>query len=246
MAAADEWSEWRRFFKARAGRPLPPLVADHDYDYLPRSLARAIAVFQLGESGGGSVVGQAATSGLPGAGPGYAEALRLFCAEEQRHANILAMCVRLMDGELLASNWTDRLFVGARRLLGVRLKIMVLLAAEVIGIAFYRMVAERLPPGAMQDWLMDIVGDEESHVSFHEAFLAQQIKGFKEYLLFLVTWRAVLKAAELSVLLDHRRCFADMLILPADFKTQVRELGREVEARLRHGSRRKAPVCRVA
>ena len=49
---------------------------------IPATLARSLAIFQLGESGGGTVVEQARRSRLPSAGEDYAEAVALFVAEE--------------------------------------------------------------------------------------------------------------------------------------------------------------------
>ena len=46
----------------------------------------------------------------------YAAAMALFVEEEHRHANILAMCVRLLNGTVIRSNWTARLFVFGRRI----------------------------------------------------------------------------------------------------------------------------------
>ncbi len=206
------WRGWRRYFEERAGRPIPALEADHDYQYLPRSLARSIAVFQLGESGGGSVVQQAQESQLPGVTADYAAAVGGFVAEEHRHANLLAMCVRLMGGELIRENWTARWFVRGRRLLGLRLKIMVLLAAEVIGTVFYRLIAERLPPGSMQRWLTDIRGDEQAHLDFHCAFLRSQMNNRTARLVFTAAWRTLMLGTACVVLIDHRRTFLDLHI----------------------------------
>ena len=126
------WKHFRNLFEQRVDRPLPPLKADLDYTQLPRSLARSLAVFQLGESGGGTVVSQARASGLDVVDEDYVGALQHFVAEEHRHADMLAICVRLLRGELIRTNWTAKLFVFGRRLIGLRLKILVLLAAEVL------------------------------------------------------------------------------------------------------------------
>jgi len=214
----SDWQTWRDLFQGRADRPLLSLDADLDYTRLPRSLAHSLAVFQLGESGGGSVVGQARQSRQPGIDDHYVEALDLFVHEEHRHANQLAVCVRMMGGELLRRNWTARLFVFGRRLIGIRFKILVLLAAEVVGLCFYRLVATRLPPCRMRDTLLQLVGDEHSHLQFHCAFLARQATTPFRRALFKASWRTMMFCAGLVVLIDHRRTLRDLSIDVRDFR----------------------------
>ena len=92
------WEAWAKFFVNRSKRSLPALEQDCDYSELPPSLARSLAIFQLGESGGGTIVKQALHNNLQGVDEYYAAAVALFVEEEHRHANILAMCVRLLNG----------------------------------------------------------------------------------------------------------------------------------------------------
>lgn len=204
------WREWREFFLQRAGRPVPGLRAKRDALRLPPSVARSLAIFQLGESGGGTVVGQARNSRLPHVDADYAEAMDLFVKEENRHANVLALCVRLLGGELIRQNWTARLFVFTRRLMGLRLKVVVLLAAEVVGICYYHLLASRIPPGSVQDWLNELVVDEKAHLRFHCRFLQSQTPTRWRQWIFVVVWRTVMLAAALAVMLDHRAAMHDM------------------------------------
>jgi len=210
--APSKWRDWRAFFEKRAKREFPPLDLRTDYSDMPASLARSLAVFQLGESGGGTVVEQALFSKLPGVDCEYAEALGLFVEEEHRHANILAMCVRLLGGRLIQRNWTARLFVLGRRLMGLRLKILVLLAAEVVGICYYSALAAQLRRGPIQRWLNELVADERSHLEFHCCFLRSQVDSAWKRRLFVLTWRAVMYAAGAVVMIDHRETLRDMQI----------------------------------
>jgi hypothetical protein len=209
------WKAWRELFEWRKGRALPSLDPAIDCASLPRTLARSLAVFQLGESGGGTIVDQARRCALPGTDDDYAAALELFVAEEHRHANILAMAVRLMRGELIRRNWTARLFVFGRRLIGLRLKVLVLLAAEVVGIGYYSSIADSLSPGRMQRWLREIATDERSHLAFHCDFLRRQTRRGWQRQLFVAAWRCVVRTAGLVVLMDHRHALRDMRIDPA-------------------------------
>ena len=101
-----EWHSWRRFFEKRSNRSLPKLDVSEDYQALPDSLARSLAIFQLGESGGGTIVEQLRNSTMPGVDHNYAESMSLFVKEENRHANLLAMCVRMLNGN--THRWQDR------------------------------------------------------------------------------------------------------------------------------------------
>ncbi|HEX2138575.1 MAG TPA: hypothetical protein VHG33_02565 [Woeseiaceae bacterium] len=209
-AGNPNWKTWRDLFAARSGRPLPGLDDPRDYSDVPASVARSLAIFQLGESGGGTVIEQARNSGLAAAGDSYADAMQLFVAEEHRHAAILAVCVRRLGGTLVRRNWTAGLFVFARRLLGLRLKVTVLLAAEVVGICYYHSLATRLPASDLRCLLEQIANDERSHLRFHCDFLRTEARGPGGRLLFTAVWRLTMLAAAVVTLVDHRAALRDL------------------------------------
>ena len=166
------WSVWKSHFDAFATRPRPEVqVAPPGLGVNQRiALARSLAVFQLGESGEGRIAHEIDRCRLSGIDDTYRAALRRFVAEEGRHGRILADLVRALDGSLLHRTWTDALFTRARRMLGMRLKLVVLLAAEVVGITFYGLLASRLEPSPFQSALEQICADEVHHLAFHGAF----------------------------------------------------------------------------
>ena len=205
-----DWTTWRQFFAGRGDRPLPALEGHGRYAHLPSSLARSLAIFQLGESGGGTIIDQAGNSRLPQIDDDYAQAMALFVREEHRHADILAICVKQLGGELIESNWTARLFVGARRLIGLRMKVLVLLAAEVVGICYYHFLAGRLAGTPMAAWLSEMVQDEQSHLDFHCQFLRGQTDRPWKRSLFRVVWRTTMLFAAIAVLLDHGAAIRDL------------------------------------
>ena len=204
------WREWRELFEGRRARPLPNDEPLRKYAGLPRSLAKSLAIFQLGESGGGTIVSQARASRLPGLDSDYAESMVLFVREENRHADILAICVEQLGGQLIQENWTARLFVWSRRLMGLRLKVMVLLAAEVVGICYYHLLASQLPVSPMRSWLEELVRDEQSHLDFHCDFFATQIDRPWKQWLFVAAWRSTMCLAAIAVLIDHREAIRDL------------------------------------
>lgn len=209
------WRGWRDFFAARSARAAPRILADDPrLASVPKSVARSLAVFQLGESGGGAVIDQACNSTLRDIDEHYADAMELFVAEEHRHAELLACCVRALRGELIRTNWTAKLFVFGRRLIGLRLKVMVLLAAEVVGICYYHLLSAQLPKSGMKTLLQEIVEDEKAHLKFHCCFLRTQARNDAQRAIFMIIWRALMFVAAVVVLVDHRKALRD-LAMPA-------------------------------
>jgi hypothetical protein len=210
------WARWQQFFASRSERQLPELETPEDYSAIPKSLAKSLAIFQLGESGGGTIVEQARQSPIRDIDDHYANAMQLFVKEEHRHAEILAICIRNLGGNLIRQNWTARLFVFSRRLVGLRLKVLVLLAAEVVGICYYHLLATRLPPTRLKSLLAQLVNDERAHLHFHTDFLRSQTNSSWRRAVFVCAWRATMAAAAIVVLIDHRQALRDL-----DLKTSA-------------------------
>ena len=203
------WLSWRRYFENRRARPLPDLsraARGIPPEWLP-ALRRSLAIFQLGESKGGRLAEQIDHVRLDGVDDDYRAAVKLFVAEEQRHGEVLAAAVEALGGQLLADNWTETLFVGLRRRVGVRGKLLVLLAAEVVGLAFYRTVAGRLPAGPLRRALAEIDDDEVAHLAFHRDFFATQLDSPAARAAGAALWWLVAVGAGVAVAVDHRRTF---------------------------------------
>ena len=185
---------WRAYFERNRVRPMPEISPVHEP--WAKLLARSLAVFQLGESKGGRLANE--IDSLPGLDADYKAAIKLFIAEEQRHGDVLATCVSALGGELMTTTWTESLFLVARRLAGVRFKLVVLLSAETVGLAFYRGLITRLPAGALRGALAEICDDEVEHLRFHgDAFRGNRA--------FRYAFYAVVTAAAAVVLVDHRK-----------------------------------------
>ncbi len=195
----NAFAPWREHFEKNALRPLPSVGAPTLPVQKTVALARSLARFQLGESGEGRIAHEIDSVALPGVDADYRAALKLFVAEEGRHARILGQMVNGLGGRLLARSWTQGLFIVVRRLLGVRFKLLVLLAAEVIGIGFYGLLSDALPACEMSAALAQICADEEMHLKFHCQFLGAQRAVLQ------LAWWPLGAAAVLAVLWDHRR-----------------------------------------
>lgn len=223
------WQGWRRFFERRSNRPLPRLAVGEEYAGLPPSVARSLAIFQLGESGGGRIVAEARQSDLVTIDRDYAAALALLVEEERRHANLLAMCVRLLRGRLLRRHWTARLFVALRRVMGLRFKVLVLLVAEIVGRCYYRLLAVRLPGGQIRCMLEEIAADERAHLRFHSRFLRSQTRSAWQRLTFVATWRITMVAAAALFVVDHRTALRDLGLRRTHVWRRLMALGGLVE-----------------
>lgn len=238
-----DWSSWRRHFESNARRPLPSFDEVPDLpDALRRELLRSLSIFQRGETGEGRIAHQIDRAELPGIDDDYRAALKLFVAEEGRHARVLGDMVRALGGRTAERPvWTERLFERSRRLVGVRHKLVVLLSAEVIAVGFYGMIAERLEPGSFRAALLEIVGDERRHFEFHAAFFrAQRQAGFP----FRPLWWSVATAAASVVLFDHRRTLAALGVARSYAARRLWAL--IVDADLRSAPELKAPGVAAA
>lgn len=208
------WTHWRIYFETNARRPLPGPPTD--IDRIPAAwrapLCASLARFQLGEGGEGRVAREIDRVQVVGVDADYRVALKLFVKEEGRHARVLAGMVRALGGTLLRQSWTERLFVAGRRLLGVRLKLLVLLAAEVVGLGFYALLARRLGDCELAEQLRVIADDEGMHLEFHADFFRTQVRGPLARGLFRAGWWGVAGLACLVVVVDHRRTLAALAI----------------------------------
>ncbi len=220
------WTPWKRHFEMQAQRPFPVFAEARPlHPEAHAELLRSLAVFQKGETGEGRIAHEIDHVVLPGIDDDYRAALKLFVREEGRHARILGDLLRAHGAPLLETTWTDRLFVTGRRALGVRVKLLVLLAAEVIGMSFYTLIASHLDARAEKDALNQISVDETHHLAFHSAFFRAQCTTWWRRLAFLTAWWLVGSAACAVVLLDHRKTVRALNVRMLDVvKTMVAAL----------------------
>jgi hypothetical protein len=232
------WSRWLFHFEENAARPLPflPETIEDVPAPLRAPLAVCLARFQLGESGGRRIIGQIDDEPLEGSSAEHRAALRLFLAEETRHARILSRLVLGLGGRLHRHGWARNAFRIGRNLFGLPEKLLVLNVAEVVGICCYGLLAEALPIGPTRAALAQIADDETHHLAFHSELFARQTRhvGWTRLL-----WWAVGLAACVSVIVDHGRVLRALGI-------SSRRLGRVLLERLRDGAARMRPVAETA
>ncbi|WP_428951668.1 ferritin-like domain-containing protein [Streptomyces sp. cg35] len=204
------YGDWVRDFEA--AREERAAGGDPEWERgarLPAALVRSVQRFQVGEDGDGAeLLAKAERAG----DPEYTAAARLFVAEEQNHARLLAAVLTAAGANTLGAHWTDAAFVRLRRLLGLRLELLVLMVAEVVALRYYRALRDGSPDPLLAEVAGRILADEERHVPFHCRRLREGFARLPRPAKRAVTtaWRALLAGAAVVVAADHggalRRC----------------------------------------
>jgi hypothetical protein len=187
---------------------------------LHTDIARSVQRFQVGEAGdGANLVAKAAGD------DGYLAAVKLFVAEEQNHARMLAELLAAAGVPTIASHWSDTVFVTLRRALGLRLELMVLLIAEVVALRYYRALRDGAADPLVTQVAARILADEERHVPFHCDRLRIGFAGFPKPARAAVfgAWRVLLLGVAATVAADHgpalHRLGVGRLVFVADVLT---------------------------
>ncbi|WP_210571405.1 ferritin-like domain-containing protein [Streptomyces sp. GESEQ-4] len=200
---ADGFAKWtQRFEDERERRD-----AEGDPDWgqgatLHPALSASVQRFQVGEDGdGANLVAKADQAG----DADYARAVRLFVAEEQNHARLLARLLAAGGVPTLTGHWSDTVFVRLRRLMGLRLELLVLMIAEVVALRYYRALRDGTDDPLTSEVAGRILADEERHVPFHcerlHTSLAELPRPIRRPVMAL--WRVLLLAVCLVVAVDH-------------------------------------------
>jgi hypothetical protein len=210
---ADDWL--RYFQKNRTQRLAIPwergIVAEPG---LRRPLILSLQRFQVGEQGDGFHLREGAARTFD---PDYSRAIDLFIREEQEHSRLLARAIEGMGGHLLTYHWSDVCFVFLRRLLGLRFELLVLLVAEIIAQAYYKILYEGTSDVVLRNIFGQILHDEQGHVAFHRAYLRYSFSTFPplpRWLLFQI-WRLFYQSVCLVVLYDHHSVFRAVGMTPS-------------------------------
>jgi hypothetical protein len=209
---AENSLEWCEHFERNVGRQraipwgdVVPLTLEQRCVLLP-----SLQDFQLGESSEGRHGrARAAVYGVRVGDPHYGEAVRLFFAEENRHAAYLARYLGLHGVGLVGRSWTDFVFRRVRRVMGLELLITVLLTAELIGEVYYRAVHAATGCPVLRAVCAQLLRDERMHVRFHiERFVFlrrgrwRMIARIRDNL-----WRCFFLGTCLAVWVKHRKAF---------------------------------------
>lgn len=201
---------WIRHFEDNARRKARRILPQQPCE-LPettrRALTRSLAVFQLGESGGGTRLRRFTREVAPlGAYRGYRRAVDLFVAEEQGHASLLEHVVKHLGGQIILKQWTNSVFRRFRTLINLDFNIQILLTAELIAEIYYGLLALRVNDPIVQAASREILRDEIHHLAFQRDFLSGRISMLPPLarLLWTLQFRLIHGAVARIVAWDHR------------------------------------------
>ncbi len=211
-------AEWIEYFhkNAKRLRPIPWHLGIAWTAAERAAVVRSIQTFQLGESGEGRHILHVAEQYSQVTGDfDYLEALKLFLAEEHRHAAALGHVLDLAGEPRLTQEWTDHCFRWLRHRAGLELAIVVLLTAEVLAQVYYAALRRATRSPVLVRVCSQILADEAAHVRFQserlallrrgQSWLTRALRTCCERVLFaaacLVVWhghRSVFRAASVS------------------------------------------------
>jgi secondary thiamine-phosphate synthase enzyme len=205
-------ADWIRYFHWNR-QNLTPIPWDHPYRLTPAEwslIADSIAIFQLGENSEGRHLKKAGDRYTEASGDHqYAEALRLFIAEEQRHAGYLARFMKQQRIPLARHHWTDLVFRTLRRMWNLELCVAVLMVAELVAKVYYRALRAATQSSVLKQICTQLLSDEVQHVYFHTSTLAALRKGRSPAWSALFDWlySVFFQATLAAVWIGHAKVF---------------------------------------
>jgi len=219
--------QWLSYYENnRQNRPEPKWNMPSALDStMQRALAHSLSHFQLGETGEGTFLISQVRAQLP-EDVAYHRALELFIAEENEHARLLERLVIRFGGRTIRQHWTHVMFRLFRHALGFKFEIQVLVIAELVGTAYYRLLRLRTRDSVLEEVCDLILQDEAKHVDFHSDWFG----AFQSQLLPIqraawnLQFQILFSAAARVAWIDHKTC---LMLTGADDLEFFREARRE-------------------
>lgn len=161
---------WRRYFESNA-RALLDIPWTIGPDLTPdevAAIASSVQEFQAGERSEGRHLYRAAQDYAQRTGDlEYVAAMRLFIAEEQRHARDLGRVMALNHIPVVDTTFADRVFRRLRVLVPtLEVSIAVLVTAEIIAKVYYARLRGATASRILRRLCDQILRDEQAHVDF--------------------------------------------------------------------------------
>lgn len=221
-----ENAAWRSYFESnlhRADAVVPETLAAIP-EPLRAELVTSLRIFQAGETGEGRIVAEAARQPGSRHDADFVEALRLYVAEEGRHARELGRLVRALGGEPSHTHPSAERFRTVRRLIGFRTKMMVLAGAEVVGGVFYDLLARRAGCTALSRVLRVIVHEERAHLVFQRDYFAAIASGPATRAAYHAALRSVVMLELGYFTVEHRSLLRALDTSPQDLVRACNDL----------------------
>lgn len=228
--------DWLRYFENRHSEWREPIWESASGCLLPRALrdnlAKSLAIFQLGETGGGSRLRRFVHREMNAApqelSEDYAKAVKLFIAEENEHARLLSELVSYLRGTLRKKHWSNAVFRQVRTLLGLEFNLQVLLIAELIAEAYYSLLYQHVPDPIVRSVCGKIVRDEVGHIGFHQTFFRWRQRGRLPIAsaIWSIQLQGLFLVAEKLVWSQHRACLSGFGVEKQEFSRRARSVCR--------------------
>lgn len=162
--------EWKKYYEenARSLLEIPWYLGQELSEEEKLDITSSVQDFQTGESSEGRHLIQYARDYSEKTGDlEYVNAIRVFIAEEQRHAKDLGLFLQMNGIPLVKKTFTDGVFRGLRQLLGnLEVSVSVLITAEIIAKVYYAALKEATNSLILQTLCKQILQDEVKHVEF--------------------------------------------------------------------------------
>ncbi len=165
---------WHDYFVANSlkGDEVPSTEQAQLTDQEKHRIEKSIAAFQLGEYSEGKGLLRSARLFAEGIGSEYLVRItKLFIAEEQAHAMLLARFMTINNIELIRRHWADIVFRRMRKSVGFELSITVLITAEIIALVYYKALRANTNSDHLQRICNKILADEVNHVRYESELI---------------------------------------------------------------------------
>ena len=216
-------------------------------------IARSLAVFQLGESGGGTRLKRYAKVIAPLTQfTGYQRAIDLFIAEEQSHAALLGRLITHLKQPPLQKQWTNSIFRWARNLVNLEFNIQILLTAELVAEVYFGLLYLRCADPAVKQVSHKLLRDEMKHLEFQRQFLAERLQGFTPAArrVWFVQFSLIHRFVAFVVSWDHRTCLRAVHVSPAAFRARcaqsLERFTSRLQAKISHSEAVASQACQIA
>ena len=199
-------SDWVRYFRANAAEPALPWDDGYQLSGAERvAVLESIRQFQLGENAQGRRLLERAEA----LDREFAQALRLFIKEEQRHSDFLRRFLATQRAECLERHWVQAAFRRVRGLAGLELRMRVLATAEVLAIPYYTALRNATSSRLLRSICSRILAEEAEHLRF-QAFTFGRFGSRRSALgrmIARIAHRWFLMATTLLVWVEHAPVF---------------------------------------
>lgn len=206
--------EWKKYYEENACSLLEiPWNIGHELtDEEQKTITSSVQDFQVGESSEGRHLFQYAKDYAEQTGDHeYVDAIRVFIAEEQRHARDLAHFMQINTIPLVKTTFTDSVFRQLRQLFGnLEISIGLLITAEIISKVYYAALRDATNSQVLQALCKQILQDEVKHIEFQAERLGMLRASRNRFLLTIINGlqRFLFWGTCFVVWIFHKKVFA--------------------------------------